>query len=73
MKKSKKIGNKGTKNGRYIWFKTIRSRLKDPDKDITLIIMIPIDTSYEINWAIDLNDPKKAYLELLDQPEYKSI
>jgi len=29
----------------------------------------PIETSYETIWAADLNEPKNAYLELLDHPE----
>lgn len=34
----------------------------------TIITISPITTSYDINWAVVLNDPNNAYLELADQP-----
>ena len=43
-------------------------KFKEPEHKITLIIIKPIDTSYEIICAADLKAPKKGYLELLDQP-----
>jgi len=47
---------------------TISFKFKDPDNKITEIIVIPIETSYEIIWAAERKAPKKAYLELLDHP-----
>ena len=35
----------------------------------TLIMIKPIETSYETICALDLKVPKKAYLELLDHPD----
>jgi hypothetical protein len=32
------------------------------------MIIKPMDTSYEIIWAVERKEPKKAYFELLDQP-----
>jgi hypothetical protein len=40
----------------------------EPEHTKTVIIVNPIATSYEIICAADRRAPKKAYLELLDQP-----
>jgi hypothetical protein len=47
---------------------TISFKFKDPDNNITDIIVIPIETSYEIICAAERSAPKNEYLELLDQP-----
>ena len=47
---------------------TISERFNDPAVKSIEIIIKPIDTSYEIICAADRRLPKKAYLELLDQP-----
>jgi len=44
-------------------------KLSDPTHKITLISTKPIDTSYDTICAADLNAPRKAYFELLAQPE----
>ena len=43
-------------------------KFKEPTQIKTVIITNPIDTSYEIICAADLNAPKKGYLELLAHP-----
>jgi hypothetical protein len=43
--------------------------LNDPVQIIIVTIIKPIDTSYDIICAADLNAPKKAYFELLDHPD----
>jgi hypothetical protein len=48
--------------------KTISVKFNDPVHNKTVIIIKPIETSYEIICAADLNAPKNAYLELLAQP-----
>jgi hypothetical protein len=53
----------------FLWAITISFKFKDPDSKITEIIVIPIETSYEIICAAERNAPKKAYLELLDHPD----
>lgn len=62
------IGNKGIKNQIFFWAITIELKLKDPAQTHTLIIMNPIETSYEIIWAAERSAPKNGYFELLDQP-----
>ena len=42
--------------------------MKEPVQIHTLIIINPIETSYEIICAAERNAPKKGYLELLDHP-----
>ena len=48
--------------------RTISFKFKEPANKITEIIVIPIETSYEIICAAERNAPKKAYFELLDHP-----
>lgn len=48
--------------------KAIRVKFKLPETAITGKTIKLIATSYEIICAADLNAPKKAYFELLDQP-----
>ena len=43
-------------------------KFKDPTHKRTLIIIIPIETSYETIWAADLIAPKKGYFELEAHP-----
>ena len=43
-------------------------KLRDPTHNKTLIIITPIDTSYDTICAADLIEPKKGYLELDAQP-----
>ena len=43
-------------------------KFNEPTDKSILIIINPMETSYEIICAADLSAPKKAYLELLDQP-----
>jgi len=44
-------------------------RLKDPQHTTIVAITKPIETSYDTICAVDLKAPRKAYFELLDQPE----
>ena len=44
-------------------------KLKEPAQIAIIIIIKPMDTSYETIWAVERKAPKKAYLELLDQPD----
>ena len=62
------IGNNGIQNHIFFCAKTISFKLREPVNKITDTIVIPIETSYEIICAADLNAPKKAYFELLDHP-----
>jgi hypothetical protein len=57
----------------YICLYPILLIFRVPVSSITDIKVIPIDTSYDINCAIDLILPKTAYLELLDQPLYSKL
>jgi hypothetical protein len=69
MKKIIAQGNKGLKNQIvFAWEITISVKFNEPDNRIIGNMMRPIETSYEIIWAADLSDPKKAYFELLDHP-----
>jgi len=47
---------------------TISVKFKLPALIKTTIMIIPIETSYEIICAAERKAPKKAYFELLDQP-----
>lgn len=68
IKKIINIGNSGIQNHIFFCAITISIKFKEPVNKITEIIVIPIETSYEIIWAAERNAPKKAYFELLDQP-----
>ena len=52
----------------FFWANTIELKLKEPVQIHTLIMINPIETSYEIIWAAERKAPKNGYLELLDQP-----
>ena len=65
----KNIGNKGIKNQIYFCAYTISVKLKEPADNTTATTIKPIETSYEIICEVDLKEPKKAYLELLAQPD----
>ena len=43
-------------------------KFREPTHKSTLIIIIPIDTSYDTIWAADLIAPKKGYLEFEAHP-----
>ena len=47
---------------------TISHILIECETNPTIVKTSPIETSYEIICAADLNAPKKGYFELLDQP-----
>lgn len=68
IKKIINIGNNGIQYQIFFCALTISFKFKDPDNKITEIIVIPIETSYEIIWAAERSAPKKAYFELLDHP-----
>lgn len=68
MKKTINIGNNGIQYQIDFCAFTISFKFKDPDNKITEIIVIPIETSYEIICAAERNAPKKEYFELLDHP-----
>jgi len=68
IKKIRNIGNNGITYQICFCAFTISFKFKDPDNNITEMIVIPIETSYEIICAADRNAPKKAYFELLDHP-----
>ena len=50
-------------NGRWIL-----ADLNEPVEIIIPMIMKPIETSYEIIWAAERNEPRNGYLELEAQP-----
>ena len=62
------IGRRGIANHTFFCALTISVKFKDPTHNKTVIIIKPIETSYETICAADLKAPKKAYLELLAQP-----
>ena len=68
-KNIKNMGNKGTIYQIYFCAKIISLKLKDPAHKTTAITMNPIETSYEIICAALRIPPKKAYRELLAQPD----
>jgi hypothetical protein len=45
------------------------TKFKDPTQNNAPIRIRPIETSYETIWAALRIAPKKAYFELLDQPD----
>lgn len=69
IKNTTHVGNKGRQNQVPIlcWF-TISIKLNEFAQIAIGRIRSPIETSYEISCAADRNDPKNAYLELLDHP-----
>jgi len=60
--------NKNMLNEPIFCLLTISIKLKDPAHAATGRSKRATDTSYEISCAADLNPPKNAYFELLDQP-----
>jgi hypothetical protein len=64
-----KAGNNGNTYQISSCALTMAVKLRDPAHKITEIIIRPIETSYEIICAAALMAPKKAYLELLAQPD----
>lgn len=62
-------GNNGNTYHTYFCASTISVKFNEPLKISTNININPIEISYAIIWAVDLNDPKKAYFELLDHPD----
>jgi len=69
IKNINKLGQKGITKKTLVWKLTIFVKFNDPMLINTTINITPMTTSYEINWAADLKDPKKAYLEFEDHPE----
>ena len=65
------MGNSGNRNQIFCCDITITLKLNDPQQIIIFKIANPIDISYEIICAADLNEPRYAYFELLDHPANK--
>jgi hypothetical protein len=61
IKKIRNIGNNGIQYQIFFCAFTISFKFKDPANKITEIIVIPIETSYEIICAAERNALKKAY------------
>lgn len=68
IKNKTHTGNNGKKNQTSNWLCTISTNENEPAINITEAITVPIQISYEIIWEAARIPPKKAYLELLDQP-----
>lgn len=68
IKNKRKIGNNGIQNHILFCNKTILLKLRLPAKITIFKSATPIAISYETICAAERNDPKKAYLELLDHP-----
>ena len=68
-KKHRNMGNKGIINHIAFCAKTISVRFKEPTHKSTVIMINPIETSYETICAAERNPPKKAYFELLAHPD----
>jgi len=68
IKNKIKIGSKGIIYQTDCWFSIIAVKLKEPANKITIIIAVLKINSYEIILAVDRRLPRKAYLELADQP-----
>jgi hypothetical protein len=51
-----------------VCWRAMSFKLNDLVNNTIDTIVTPNETSYEIIWAADRKAPKKAYLELLDQP-----
>nr|YP_010194629.1 hypothetical protein LKZ09_mgp05 [Conidiobolus polyspermus]QZZ81368.1 hypothetical protein [Conidiobolus polyspermus] len=62
------IGNNGIIFHTVLWFATIVIKFIESAKNTTINITIPIITSYDIIWAVVLNDPNNAYFEFADHP-----
>lgn len=70
IKNTTAAGRSGAANQAvFICLLTISTILNEPAHSATGKIISPIETSYDISCAADLRAPKKAYLELLDQPD----
>jgi len=69
IKNKKKLKNNGKTNQTLVWNKTISLKFNDPTHNSIVIIIIPIETSYETNCAAERKAPKKAYLLFEDQPD----
>ncbi len=68
IKKTTNIGNKGTTNHKLCWALTMSIRFSEPTHKRTLMIIIPIETSYDTICAADRIAPRKGYLEFDAQP-----
>lgn len=62
-------GNNGIAKKICCWNNTMSMKFNDPTQISIVINIKPIETSYEIICAELRNAPKKAYFELLDQPD----
>ena len=62
-------GNNGMRNQTCFCAHTISLEFEEPTREIALVGVKPIDTSYDTIWAADLEAPEEAYLELLAHPE----
>ena len=69
IKNIKKLNINGNINQIVVWNKTISLKFNEPTHNSIVITIIPIETSYETNWAAERNEPKKAYLLLDDHPD----
>jgi len=69
IKNIKKSGKNGTKKNTFVWNNTISIKFSEPTQNKIAIKIKPKLTSYEIIWAALRIAPKKAYFELLDQPD----
>src|SRR5690606_34406986 len=69
IKNNKKLGNKGITYHIFFCAKIISFKLYEPAHKTTVTTINPIETSYDTICAVDRSPPKKAYLELLDQPD----
>jgi len=63
-----KIGKSGRASQRFFCPSTIVEKLSVPVSRSSETRVAPSDTSYEIICAAERSPPRKAYLELLDQP-----
>ena len=68
IKNNINTGNNGTMYHIACWFSIIAVKLNVPDNNTTMITAVLKINSYEIIAAVLLKEPKKAYLELPDQP-----
>ena len=67
-KNIKKQGNSARMKYTELWNKIMFKKFKEPTDIKTAIRIKPIDTSYDIICAADLNEPRKGYLEFDAQP-----
>ncbi len=68
MKKMINLGRSGIPYHREDCPSTTVEKFSDPERIIRDTSVAPRDTSYEILCAAERRPPRKAYLELLDQP-----